>query len=483
MNYKQIINKLEEENQLIEYDNKDINFSYITYNSKEVKDKTLFICKGTSFKKEYLQEAIKKGATAYISNKDYNVDIPKIIVKDERISLAVIANLFYPDNLYKIGLTGTKGKTTTNYFLHNILKNHLHYKPGIFATHYFYTGKTSGPTHLTTPESLELHKYLHEMQEQHIKYVTMEVSSQAEYHKRDYGMTFNLGAFLNIGEDHISPLEHKNFEEYLSCKIEFLKKCQTIILFKQTDHYNTIYNSIKDKNIITYGYTNDCDYQIKNITKNKNLTFDVEHEGKTENYHINIPGRFNIENATCAIVISKILKVKKQDIQKGLEETIIPGRMNIIDNDKFPIIIDYAHNELSTEKVYETLKKDYPDKKIKVVFGATGDKGATRKKGMGILAGKYADYVYLTEDDPGNHKAIDICNDIAEHIKKYHNNYEIIEDRETAIRTAVKNLTENDVLAILGKGDEDFIIIGNDYKPYKTDMKIAQDELNKRKDQ
>ena len=144
MKFSDVINKLANYNLLVSYDDTDINFSYVSYDSRDVISNTLFVCKGVEFKKEYLESAIEKGATCYVSECDFLVKIPKIIVTDVRCALAVIANLFYPDNLFKVGITGTKGKTTANYFVHNILKNHLGYKPGIFATHYFYTGKNEG---------------------------------------------------------------------------------------------------------------------------------------------------------------------------------------------------------------------------------------------------------------------------------------------------------------------------------------------------
>ncbi len=477
MNIKQIIEKLKEYSLVTTCDENDINIDYISYDSNDVKENTLFICKGTNFKKEYLESAIKKGAVFYISEKDYEVSIPKIIVNNSRKALAITSNSFYPDNLFKIGITGTKGKTTTNYFIHNILKNYLGYEPGIFATHYFYSGKHQGENHLTTPESLELHKYLNEMTEENLKYMSMEVSSQASLHQRVFGMTFDIGCFLNISEDHISPLEHKDFDNYLNCKLDFLKKCKTIIVYKHTDYYDKVIEAVKDKKIITFGFK-DSDYIISHIDNDNGLTFDIN----DKTYKINMAGRFNIINACCAIVVADLLKIDEESIKKGLLETFVSGRMNVIDTGICPVIIDYAHNRLSAEALYESLKEDYKDKRIKVVFGCPGDKGINRRKDMGSLAGKYADYVYLTAEDPGHSNVKDICNDISKYIEKYHNNYEVVEDRKEAIKKALNEATKDDVIALLGKGDENYQIVGEKWLPYETDIKIVEEELSKIKE-
>ena len=477
MKLNNIIDKLKEYDLIVSYDMDDIDFSYVSYDSNDVLDNTLFVCKGVSFKKEYLEAAISKGVCCYVSETDYSVSIPKIIVSDSRKALAVISGLFYPDNLFKIGITGTKGKTTTNYFIHNILNNYLGYKPGIFATHYFYSGKNEGENHLTTPESLELHKYLNEMMNSNIGYMSMEVSSQASKHNRIFGMNFDIGCFLNISPDHISPLEHSDFEDYFACKLEFLKKCDTVIIYKHTDYYDRVIQSVKDKKIIIFGFK-DSDYIISNIRNDKGLCFDVN--GKT--YKIGMLGRFNIINAVCAIVISDIIGVSYDSVLKGLLETTVSGRMNVFYSDVCPIIVDYAHNELSAKALYESLKEDFPDKNIKVVFGCPGDKGINRRRDMGLLAGQYASYVYLTAEDPGHSKVTDICNDIIKYIEKYHSNYEIIEDRKTAILKAINDATSDDVIALLGKGDENYQMVDGKWIPYETDIEVVKNELSKVKE-
>ena len=478
MKYNKIINILKENNLLKDYTDIDLNIKNISYESNDIKENTLFVCKGFTFKEEYLNDAIKRKTICYMSEIDYNKNIPKIIVTDVRKALAIVSLNFYKDDLFKIGITGTKGKTTTNFYIHNILKYHLRYKPGILATHYFYDGKSEGENHNTTPESLDLHRLLNTMAKNNLKYVTMEVSSQATKLNRVFGMHYDIGCFLNIGEDHISPLEHPSFEDYLNCKIEFLTMCDKVIIYKQTDYYEEIIEKVKDKEKITYGITSDCDYYIKDITPyDDKITFNVVHNNEEEKYYITMEGTFNCLNATCAIAIAKLIGISYENIQKGLSKTHVEGRMEKIEDKLGPVIIDFAHNGISAETLYKTIKETYKNKRIISVFGCPERGGNIRKKDMGKYAGLYADYIYLTADDPGKTSVRKICNDIAKYIKPYNKPYKIIKDRKIAIEKALKERKENDVLVILGKGNEDTQLTKNGYEPYEQDINIVKNYI------
>lgn len=477
MKYSEIVKILENEKLLINYDECDMDIKFLSYDSRNIKEGTMFFCKGFNFKEEYLDEAIEKGILCYVSEKDYHKTIPCILVNDIKKSMSIVSLNYYPDNLILLGVTGTKGKTTVINYINNIVNEKEHKRTGFISTINLYTGKREEISINTTPEGLELHKYLHEMEEENLKYATLEVSSQATKMSRIYGMHFKVGCFLNIGLDHISPHEHSDFNDYLNCKIEFLKMCDNVVIYKDTDYYDYIVENLKDKNIITYGTDESCTYYVKDIIKDKGITyFTVVYDGKEESYSITMPSTFNVLNALCSIIVGKLIGASNREIKTALFNTKVPGRTEVIMG-KCPIIIDYAHNGLSLENLFKFVKEDYPDKNIKVIIGAPGDKGFARRKDLSEISCKYASHIYLTEVDPGSKKVKDICLEMAEYIKPFNKTYTIIENRQKAIETAIDDCTCDDILLVTCKGNEEYQLLSNGTRPYIGDKKVVLDYL------
>ena len=257
------------------------------------------------------------------------------------------------------------------------------------------------------------------MVQSNIKYATIEVSSQSYKRFRLEGVKFEYGLFLNIDKDHISGSEHPNFENYLSCKIEFLKNCKNVLINKNTDHFEEIINSVKDKNIVLFGTDDTADYYIQDIKRKENgFLFLVKNDkiGYSNKFEIKMQGRFNLENALAAIAVSKMLNIDDESIQKGLLKIKVPGRMMVYEKNGRTVIIDYAHNALSFKKLYESIKLDYPNRKIISVGGAVGGKAFNRREDFGKIVGNNSDYIYLTTDDPQFEKVRDICNEIGRYI-------------------------------------------------------------------
>ena len=483
-----IFEALDEAGQVVRYSRnlrfENMELNHLSYNSKDITSKTLFICKGKLFKSEYLKDAISKGVIAYISE-DYYEDIPEdiayIVVKDIRESMYIVSNLFYNfawKNIKTIGLTGTKGKTTTTYYLKNILSKYLGKRCGIISTIDTYTGITDEESHLTTPEAPDLHRFFYETYKSDIPMLVMEVASQGYKVKRVNGVTFDIGVFLNISEDHISDAEHPNFEDYLNCKLEFMKNVKTAIVNRNTDFYETVRDSAKNANkIITYGTDSSADYYVSDIRKDGTYTlFDVNSKGYKKTFKTNMQGRFNVENALAAIVVAKELGINDEDISYGIENTEVKGRMNVFEKDGITVIVDYAHNKLSFTKLYESLILDYPGRKIISVGGGPGGKAYARRKDFGQIVGKYSDYIYLTAEDPQFEKVEDICKDIASYIDE--GKYEIVEDRKEAVLKAVNNAKEGDVIVLLAKGEETYQKVRGVFTPYESDLKLALDWAN-----
>ena len=241
-----------------------------------------------------------------------------------------------------------------------------------------------------------------------------------------------------------------------------------------------ITNIVKDKKIYTFGDDSSCDFYYSNIRKDETGTiFSVTDNinNVTRDYKITIAGEFNCINACLVIGICSILNISYESILKGLLKTKVIGRMSIYKG-KCTLIVDYAHNKISVDALMKALKKDYPNSKIRLVFGCPGDRGVNRRKDVGILAGMYADYIYLTAEDPQTKKISDICDEIISYIKPFNKPYEVIEDRELAIKKAYDDASNDDVIAVIGKGDETYQIVNGEYVYYKSDVKVAE-ELTK----
>lgn len=452
---------------------------FISYDSRNIKKNTLFFCKGEHYKTEYLKDAILNGAVIYVSEEKYDMDLQYIIVSDIQKAMAIIAAEFYGyafRDLETIGITGTKGKTTVACFIQNILDEYTKSRTAIISTINTYTGTTDKLSELTTPEAVDLQRLFYEAKQNNCKYLTMEVSSQGYKKDRVYGIEFKNGIFLNIGEDHISAREHPNFEDYLYCKIQLVKNSKRVILNKNTDYFNAIYSECKNKEVITYGTDETADYYYSNVQKTE-FGFRFNAISKVDNYNqqfeINIPGRFNIENALVAITLAKKIGIDDESIRTGLLKTVVKGRMNVFEKDGITVIVDYAHNKLSYTKLYESLKLDYPNRRIVSVGGCVGGKAYNRRGEFGRIVGGNSDYVYLTAVDPQYEKVEDICKDIALYIDDK-NKYEIIPDRKVAVEKAISSAKKGDVIVLVGKGEEEYQKINGKSEKYESDLAIAK---------
>ncbi len=488
------INLLKENDLLVEsnYTNEDLTINYISYNSNDIKDNTLFICKGNNFKREYLINSISKGIVAYISEtkfEDSTLDkINYIIVKDVRKALALISNIYfdYPwTNLKMIGITGTKGKTTTTYFVNAILNEYLkntNENNAFLSSLEMCDGINKIPSKLTTPESLELQKTIFEAVNNNSKYLTMEVSSQAIKLNRIDNVLYDIGVFLNISEDHISPLEHKTFEEYLNYKLELFKISKNIVINKDADYLDIILDAAKgNKNILTYSIEDKtADIYVNKLEKvNHNWVFEVVTPKYTTTFNLSVPGKFNVSNALAAISIAYILDIPTSYIKEALKKVKVNGRMELYSNPNNTIhaIVDYAHNKLSFENIFNSIKAEYPNSDIISLFGSTGNKAYVRRKDLGTIAGKHSKICILTADDPAYETVEDICKDIATYVEEQNGNYLIIPDRKEAVKKAVELANPGDVILLAGKGNETTQKVNGKIEPYESDSVLIQEYL------
>ena len=470
----------------------------ITYNSNDVEAGYLFVCKGAHFREEYLKAALAAGASCYVSEELYGYGTlicPEIIVSDIRAAMSVIAQTYYgilSDSLRVIGITGTKGKSTTTYFVRSILDESMAavggHRTAICSGIENYDGVIEEESHLTTPEIMELYQHMNNAVNSGIRYLTMEVSSQALKYGRVEGVTFEAGAFLNIGTDHISDVEHSDFNDYLESKLSIFSQCRKAAINLDCDEQERIRAaseacpyviafSQKDETANIYGY--DIKSDNGRISMKVRGT-DIEGWNDfDEEFTLGTFGTINVENALAAIAISTLLGVPREYIHTGLAKALSPGRMEVFvsGDGKRTAIVDYAHNKLSYEKSIETIRNEFPDKKIMIVFGCPGDKAYARREELGTIAGQNCVYSIITEDDCGEEDVNAICEEIAGFVRAAGGEYEILTDRMEAIRKAITLMDDDTILFIPGKGRETRLKRGTQYIDAPSDVDVVQKYL------
>ena len=457
----------------------DKEITSVVYDSRKAEPGSLFLCiKGAvSDGHSYAASVAEKGAAVLVVQDE--VDVPKdvtvIRVKDSRYAMACIAAAWfdYPAaKLKTIGITGTKGKTTTTYLVKSILENAGH-KTGLIGTIETVIGDTRIPSANTTPESYLVQEYFAKMAEAGCDSVVMEVSSQGLMLHRTAGFTFDIGIFTNIEPDHIGPNEHKDFEDYMHCKSLLFQQCKVGIFNGDDPHLAQILEGHTCQ-VETFGFSEKADLRAENtrlVTGKGTLGIAYDLKGLLDfPVEIDLPGKFSVYNSLTAIAVCRHFGVSKENIQKALK-----GRIEMVKvSDAFTLMIDYAHNAMSLESLLVTLKEYRPNRLV-CLFGCGGNRSKLRRYEMGEVSGKLADLTIITSDNPRDEDPQEIINDIKVGIGKTTGEYVKIIDRKEAIAYAIHHGQPGDIVVLAGKGHEDYQEIKG--KKYPMDERVLIQEI------
>jgi UDP-N-acetylmuramoyl-L-alanyl-D-glutamate--2,6-diaminopimelate ligase len=460
-----------------------IEISSIAYDSREVVEHSVFVAI-SGFEvdgHDFIDQAIKRGASTIIVEKDVNIvdDITILKVADSRKSLARLSANFYrhpSDKLNLIGVTGTNGKTSTTYFLKSIVEQ-LNKPIGLIGTIGTMIGSKVIKNKNTTPESLNLQQIFSEMVDSKIDHCLMEVSSHALNLNRVDCCSFNTGIFTNLSPDHLEL--HHSMEEYFKVKATLFELTKEFNVVNVDDEYGRkLVTKIenKDAQLITYGIENKADVYATDICYAADFTSYVAHTptGSIE-IKVNIPGLIYVYNSLAAIACAYCNHIDLQDIQKGINGLErIKGRLEVVykDND-YKVVVDFAHTEDGLEKALTTLKPFSKGRMILVfgVYAAAGEQGREKRRAMGKIAAKYADVAIVTSDNPKDQDPHLIIDEIVEALKEEKGSYKAIVDRKEAIKYAIKLSEKEDIILIAGKGHETSQVIG------KTEIPFNETEL------
>jgi UDP-N-acetylmuramoyl-L-alanyl-D-glutamate--2,6-diaminopimelate ligase len=427
---------------------------------------------------DYIESAIENGATKIIAEEG-NYSVPTVIVEDTREYLKkYLYENYYPkfSDMKFIGVTGTNGKTTICYLLYQMLTD-LGYKCAYLGTIGFYYPGCKRELNNTTPDTDLLYDMFLEAKEAGCEYVVMEVSSHALDMDRIHGILYDEVAFTNLTQDHLDY--HKTLDNYANAKRKLFEKTrgEKIAIINADDPYHERFMLEQNKNITisdTAGDVHILDIHFSNL----GTTFSFSYEGKEYQTHINMVGRYNVYNYLTSMLLAINLGI---DIEKvlNLNETLSApsGRMEMIKYGTNSIFVDYAHTPDAVMNVLES-SKEYKEGKVITIVGCGGDRDRTKRPIMGHAAEENSDYVIYTNDNPRTEDPENIMKDILEGVKK--DNHEVILDRKEAIIRGMDLLKDKDILMILGKGHEDYQIIGRE-KIHFSDQEIVREYIEEHK--
>ena len=458
----------------------------LQYDSRKVEKGSVFFClRGeNSDGHDFAAMAEEKGACAFVCEKKLDSALPQLIVEDSRLALAELAEAFYgfPHRELKIiGVTGTNGKTTTTHLVKHIL-DAAGKKTALMGTNHIIIGDETYPATHTTPDSLALSSYLRKMADAHCEYLIMEASSHALKQGRTAAIQFKTGAFTNLTQDHLDY--HKTFDDYLKAKeILFtgLDKETGRGIVNHDSPYCRDFLEVSNAPVWTYGLEEGADFRAENIEVSADGTaFDLSFEGKSYPVKIHLIGDFNVYNALTAMAIAVAEGLSLETVTEAIATAHqVKGRFEKVKERFGPtVIIDYAHTPDGLQNVLETAVKLRTNRVI-LVFGCGGDRDKTKRPIMGKIGGTYADYSFVTSDNPRTEDPMAIIRMVEEGIRESGGEYEVCCDRRDAIRDAILMAEDDDIVVVAGKGHEDYQIIGtekhhfDDFEEVKEALKLC----------
>lgn len=453
----------------------EIDISDIVYDSRMANESTMFVALAGAVVDghDYAFSAYDKGCRVFLLERQVGLpsDAVTIICDDTRVALSKASCNFFNNpskELDVVGITGTKGKTTVTYMLHSIFDS-CGIKSGVIGTVGAYWGDKSYPTVNTTPESYETQKILRMMADDGCKAVFMEASSLGIKQHRIDGIEYFAGVYMNLSPDHIGGAEHKSFEEYAYWKKQLFLRCKRGV-FNGDDLYCRGLADEMPYETLTFGINEPCDFKADNIELVQDeflgMKFDVTDNNGTEKFAVAIPGYFSVSNSLAAMAVASFFGIQKEKIRQALLTVKINGRMEKVPTDtNYHVFIDYAHNGLSIKNLADIIVQ-YKHNRIITLFGCPGGRAQLRRQEMGSVSGSFSDLTIITSDDPQFESQDDIADEISKYVAEQGGEYIKINDRREAIRYALSIAQKDDIILLLGKGNEEYMKINGKKVPF-----------------